>query len=215
MADVTTDTPGLATSPAAVAGSPCWQSIGLASSTTTSPRPYSLVVTTVLVTGGSGTLGRYVVGGLRAAGHRVRVLSRRPDAGTHQGDLNTGAGVAAAVEGADSVVHAASDTHRFGRRDVVQTRTLLELIPPETAHLLYVSIVGIDAIPYGYYRRKLRCEELVSASLVPSTILRATQFHELLAMVFGALERVPSRPSLPNLTSNRWPPGKWPTEWSS
>ena len=181
-----------------------------------SPRPYSLVVTTVLVTGGSGTLGRYVVGGLRAAGHRVRVLSRRPDAGTHQGDLNTGAGVAAAVEGADSVVHAASDTHRFGRRDVVQTRTLLELIPPETAHLLYVSIVGIDAIPYGYYRRKLRCEELVSASLVPSTILaghpvpRAAR-HGVWSSGAGAL----SRPSLPNLTSNRWPPGKWPTEWSS
>ncbi len=102
--------------------------------------------------------------------------------------------MAAAVRGVDSVVHAASDTHHFGRRDVVQTRTLLELIPPETGHFLYVSIVGIDAIPFGYYRRKLRCEDLVSESSVPSTILRATQFHELAAMAFGALERSPVAP---------------------
>lgn len=149
---------------------------------------------TVLVTGGSGTLGRYVVSRLKDGGHDVRVLSRRPDTGTHRGDLATGAGVAAAVRGADSVVHAASDTHHFGRKDVVQTRTLLGLIPPETAHFLYVSIVGIDVIPFGYYRRKLRCEELVSASPVSSTILRATQFHELAAMVFGALERSPVAP---------------------
>jgi uncharacterized protein YbjT (DUF2867 family) len=151
-------------------------------------------VTTVLVTGGSGTLGRYVVSCLKDGGHDVRVLSRRPDAGTHQGDLATGAGVAAAARGVDSVVHAASDTHHFGRRDVVQTRTLLELIPPETGHFLYVSIVGIDAIPFGYYRRKLRCENLVSDSSLPSTILRATQFHELAAMAFGALERSPVAP---------------------
>jgi uncharacterized protein YbjT (DUF2867 family) len=151
-------------------------------------------VTTVLVTGGSGTLGRYVVNRLKDSGHEVRVLSRRPDTGTHQGDLVTGAGVAAAAQGVDSVVHAASDTHHFGRRDVIQTRTLLELIPPETGHFLYVSIVGIDAIPFGYYRRKLRCEELVSDSSVPSTILRATQFHELAAMGFGALERSPIAP---------------------
>ena len=151
-------------------------------------------MTTVLVTGGSGTLGRYVVSRLKDGGHDVRVLSRRPGAGTHQGDLATGAGVAAAVRGVDSVVHAASDTHHFGRRDVVQTRTLLELIPPETGHFLYVSIVGIDAIPFGYYRRKLHCEDLVSDSSVPSTILRATQFHELAAMAFGALERSPIAP---------------------
>lgn len=149
---------------------------------------------TILVTGGSGTLGRYVVSRLKDGGHDVRVLSRRPQTGTHQGDLATGAGVAAATRGVDAVVHAASDTRHFGRRDVVQTSTLLDLIPPETGHLLYVSIVGIDAIPLGYYRRKLRCEELVAASAVPSTILRATQFHELAAMVFGACQRLPIAP---------------------
>ena len=139
-------------------------------------------MTTVLVTGGSGTLGRYVVTRLKDGGHDVRVLSRRPGAGTHQGDLATGAGVAVSLRGVDSVVHAASDTLHFGRRDVVQNRTLLGLIPPETGHFLYVSIVGIDAILFGYYLWKLRCEDSVSDSSVPSTILRATEFHELAAI---------------------------------
>ncbi len=152
------------------------------------------MVATLLVTGGSGTLGRYVVSRLRDGGHDVRVLSRRADGGTHQGDLATGQGVAAATRGVDAVVHAASDTRRFGRSDIVQTRTLLDLLPSQTGHVLYVSIVGIDAIPLGYYRRKRHCEELVSAAKVPSTVVRATQFHELAAMAFGAFERLPVAP---------------------
>ena len=44
----------------------------------------------VLVTGGSGTLGRHLVPILGARGHTVRVLSRRPGAGTHVGDLASG-----------------------------------------------------------------------------------------------------------------------------
>ncbi|MDE3086809.1 MAG: SDR family oxidoreductase [Acidobacteriota bacterium] len=149
---------------------------------------------TVLVTGGSGTLGAHVTGILRGRGHEVRVLSRRPGAGTHQGDLATGDGVRAAADGAELVVHAASDTRRMGRKDLAQTRTLLDALSPATAHLLYVSIVGIDRIPYAYYRRKLACEALVGASAVPSTILRATQFHELIALVLSTVERWPLAP---------------------
>lgn len=148
---------------------------------------------TVLVTGGSGTLGSHVTELLRDRGHDVRVLSRRTGAGTHRGDLATGDGVREAAEGAELVVHAASDTRRFGRRDLDQTRTLLDACSA-ASHLLYVSIVGIDQIPYGYYRRKLACEELIGASAVPSTILRATQFHELIALVLGTVERWPVAP---------------------
>jgi uncharacterized protein YbjT (DUF2867 family) len=149
---------------------------------------------TVLVTGGSGTLGSHVVDLLRGRGHEVRVLSRRQGAGTHVGDLATGQGVDEAVRGAQWIVHAASDTRRFGRRDAAQTRRLLDTAGDGVEHLLYVSIVGIDAIPYAYYRRKLECEELIEASAVPSTILRATQFHELLAMALRPLERWPLAP---------------------
>jgi hypothetical protein len=65
---------------------------------------------TVLITGGTGVQGRYVVGAPRQRGHDVRVLSRRAGAGTHQGDLPTGQGLDEALGGAGLVVHAASDT---------------------------------------------------------------------------------------------------------
>ncbi len=146
----------------------------------------------VLVTGGTGTLGRHLVPLLGERGHEVRVLSRRPGAGTHVGDLSTGAGVAEAAAGAELIVHAASD-RRMGRSDPAGTRNLLAAAGG-CRHLLYISIVGVDAIPYLYYRKKLACEQIIGASPVPSTVLRATQFHELLAAVLGPLSRWPVAP---------------------
>jgi uncharacterized protein YbjT (DUF2867 family) len=143
----------------------------------------------VLVTGGTGTLGRQLVPVLTARGHEVRVLSRRPGGGTHVGDLATGAGVAAAGDGAELIVHAASD-RRLGRSDLAQTRQLLAAASG-CRHLVYISIVGVDLIPFGYYRAKHACEQLVTAAPVPSTILRATQFHELLGQMLHAVERWP------------------------
>lgn len=148
---------------------------------------------TVLVTGGTGALGRLVVARLRARGEDVRVLSRRPGPGIHAGDLSTGAGVAEAARGAPVIVHAASDTQRFGRADAEQTRRLLDAAG-DASHLLYVSIVGIDRIPFRYYRRKLACEGLIASSGVPYTVLRATQFHELIGSLLRAVERLPLAP---------------------
>jgi uncharacterized protein YbjT (DUF2867 family) len=91
------------------------------------------------------------------------------------------------------VVHAASDTHRMGRADERQTPNLLAAAGG-AGHLVYLSIVGIDAIGYSYYRRKLACERMIEAGHVPWTILRATQFHELLAMVLKPLDRLPVAP---------------------
>jgi uncharacterized protein YbjT (DUF2867 family) len=146
----------------------------------------------VLVTGGSGTLGRHLVSILGARGHEVRVLSRRPGGGTHVGDLASGDGVAQAGAGAELVVHAASD-RRMGRTDRQQTANLLDALP-SCRHLVYVSIVGVDVIPYGYYRAKLACEELIGGSATPATVLRATQFHELLATALRATGRLPTAP---------------------
>lgn len=147
----------------------------------------------VLVTGGSGVLGSKVVPLLRERGHDVRVLSRRPGAGTHVGNLYTGEGVAEAARDVELVLHAASDTRRQGRSDLEQTQRLLEATSG-ARHLLYISIVGIDRIPYGYYKRKLACETAIAASQVPHTILRATQFHELLALGLTAAGRLPLAP---------------------
>lgn len=146
----------------------------------------------VLVTGGTGTFGRKLVPILAARGHEVRTLSRRPGGGTHTGDLTTGAGLAQAAAGADVVVHAATDSRvtATGRTDPEQTRRLLAAIG-DCRHLLYISIVGIDAIGYRYYRSKLECERLIAAGPVPSTTLRATQFHELIARALATAARSP------------------------
>ena len=53
-------------------------------------------------------------------------------------------------------------------------------------HLVYISIVGIDRIPYVYYKAKVAAEETIKAGAVPWTILRATQFPELLDRVLRA-----------------------------
>jgi len=58
------------------------------------------------------------------------------------------------------------------------------------------SIVGIDRIPLGYYREKPVAERLVEESGRPWTIQRATQFHDLLAGMFGALAHSPIVPVL-------------------
>jgi uncharacterized protein YbjT (DUF2867 family) len=146
----------------------------------------------VLVTGGSGTLGRHLVSILGARGHEVRVLSRRPEGGTHVGDLATGVGVAEAAAGAELVVHAASDP-RMGRTDLRQTANLLDALP-SCRHLVYPSIVGVDTVAFGYYRAKLNCEELITGSATPATVLRATQFHELLGRALRAAARLPIAP---------------------
>ncbi|MFG1813298.1 SDR family oxidoreductase [Kribbella sp. NPDC049174] len=137
-------------------------------------------MTSILVTGGTGTLGRPTVEHLRAAGHEVRVLSRRSGPGLITGDLNTGTGIAPAVEGVDTIVHLATG---LGRRDVQQARNLLQATPPTTP-VVVMSIVGIDRIPLPYYRAKLEVERLVAESGTPYTILRATQFHDLLDRIF-------------------------------
>lgn len=75
---------------------------------------YTRAMSAILVTGGTGTLGRALVPLLTAAGHQVRVLSRRPQpAGAEPGswvtgDLRRGKGLAAAVAGVNVIVHCAT-----------------------------------------------------------------------------------------------------------
>jgi uncharacterized protein YbjT (DUF2867 family) len=146
-------------------------------------------VTTVLVTGATGTLGRPTVDRLRAAGHDVRALSRRSGPGLVTGDLLTGAGIEAAVTGSGTVVHLATG---YRRKDAVIAQTLLDAARQAgVAHVVLISIVGIDHIPLGYYRDKVEIERLVTESGVPHTILRATQFHTLVEQLLSAQRRLP------------------------
>jgi uncharacterized protein YbjT (DUF2867 family) len=148
----------------------------------------------VLVTGGTGVLGHRVVERLGSEGVWARVFSRSGRPGTIRGDLLTGEGLKTAVEGVDTVIHCASSPFRKARQvDVEGTGRLLAVAAEAgVSHLAYISIVGIDrAQSYPYYRMKLEAERVVEAGPVPYTILRATQFYDLVFMAMRFLERLP------------------------
>lgn len=148
----------------------------------------------ILVTGGTGTLGRAVVDRLPGA----RVLSRRPGPGRVVGDLATGDGLPAALSGVDTVIHCATSLREH---DVTHARHLVAAATGQ--HVVYVSIVGIERIPLPYYRTKLAVEQVLAGSGLPSTVLRATQFHDLLLRFF-TLQRW--SPALFALSGTRFQP---------
>jgi uncharacterized protein YbjT (DUF2867 family) len=148
----------------------------------------------ILVTGGTGVLGRRVVERLGSKGIGARVYSRSGRPGTMRGDLRTGVGLKPAVEGVDTIIHCASSPFRKARQvDVEGTERLLEAAAEAgVSHVAYISIVGIDrAQSYPYYRVKLETERVVEASPIPYTILRATQFYDLVFMAVRFLDRLP------------------------
>jgi uncharacterized protein YbjT (DUF2867 family) len=150
-------------------------------------------MSTILVTGGTGGLGRPTVRKLVVAGHDVRVFSRRPGDGRLVGDLSTGAGLPAALDGVDTVVHLATNR----RKDAPATSTLLERSGAAgVRHFVFISIVGVDDIPYFYYRDKVEIERMIEASGIPFTILRATQFHDFVAGFLRPQRRLPFLVSL-------------------
>ena len=60
-------------------------------------------------------------------------------------------------------------------------------------HFLYISIVGVDQIPFGYYRAKLQGERLIQRqTAVNWSILRATQFHDVVNLYFRTLRWLPA-----------------------
>ncbi|MGW9450598.1 SDR family oxidoreductase [Streptomyces sp. NPDC055632] len=147
-------------------------------------------MTTILVTGGTGTLGRLVAERLREDGAEVRVLSRH--ARPYAVDLREGTGLDAAVEGVDTVVHCAS-TPRGG--DDRAARHLIEASRRAgVRHLVYISIVGVDRVPLGYYRTKLAVEKMIEGSGLGWTVLRTTQFHDLVVEFLRNAARVPVVP---------------------
>jgi uncharacterized protein YbjT (DUF2867 family) len=160
----------------------------------------------ILVTGGTGTLGRLVVARLRDAGCDVRVLSRRhheaaDGIGFVTGDLATGEGIESAVDGAGTIVHCAGSS----KGDEDKARTLVGAASRAgAAHLVYISVVGADRIPiggrvdramFGYFGSKLAAERVVADSGLPFTTLRATQFHDVILTVAQQMAKLPVIPA--------------------
>jgi uncharacterized protein YbjT (DUF2867 family) len=154
----------------------------------------------VLVTGGTGVLGRELVQRLKGAGHTVRVMSRRarqpgerPEVEWAQADVETGQGLAEVVSDVEVIVNALTrPAKRTWQVDVDGTRRLLEHAKQAgVVHFVYISIVGIERVAHPYYRSKLAGEAVVMEAGVPWSILRATQFHTLLDGLLQPLARLP------------------------
>jgi uncharacterized protein YbjT (DUF2867 family) len=157
----------------------------------------------IAVAGGTGVLGSLVVEELARRGHAVRALSRRapgrPVTGAaHRAvDLTTGAGLRDALAGVDAVVDAANRNDRRAADVLVEgTRRLVEAAAAEgVGQIVEISIVGIDEVPLSYYKVKLEQERAVEQGDVPWSIVRATQFHQLLDWLFGSAARFGVVPS--------------------
>lgn len=161
----------------------------------------------VLVTGGRGVLGRRVVRQLKTQGYTVRVMSRK--AGAAEGvewakaDLESGEGLVEAVKDVQAVIHAASNPGnllRVRNADVGGTARLLNTAGAAgVEHFIYISIVGIDRVPYFYYRIKLEAEHLIKNSGLPWSIQRATQFYNFpVDLLFKPAAKLPLMPLLPD-----------------
>jgi uncharacterized protein YbjT (DUF2867 family) len=156
----------------------------------------------VVVTGGTGTLGRRVVARLRESGSDVRVMSRHARASDDPhlefaaSDLTTGAGTDLALEGAEVVIHCAGTNSG----DEVKAQHLVRAAARAgVRHIVYISVVGADRVPvvsgidraaFGYFASKYGGERVIAESGVPWSTLRATQFHDLVYMVAEQLTKL-------------------------
>jgi uncharacterized protein YbjT (DUF2867 family) len=133
----------------------------------------------IVVIGGSGLIGKKLVNNLRERGHEV--VGASPSSGVN---ALTGEGLADALRGAQVVVDVANSPS-FEDKAVLEffETSGRNLLAAEAAagvgHHVALSVVGTDRLlQSGYFRAKMAQEDLIKASKVPYTIVRATQFFE-------------------------------------
>ena len=146
----------------------------------------------IAIVGGTGTVGAEAARELAARGHDVRVLARH--APEYPVDLDDRRGARAPR----SRAWTSSSTPPRARARCSWTARRGCCAPgrrPAWRHHVGVSIVGIDRVGGPYYRAKLDQEAEIRRSGVPWTIVRATQFHTLVARTFAASARLGVVPS--------------------
>jgi uncharacterized protein YbjT (DUF2867 family) len=145
----------------------------------------------IAIAGATGSIGAPVAAELARRGHRVRRLSRRSP--EYPVDLETGAGLASALDGCEVLVDATNGGPREGPARAVLIdggRRLLEAAAGAgIGHHVCISIVGIERVPMPYYEVKVEQEALVADSGLRYSIVRSTQFHTLLDGLFSAAAR--------------------------
>lgn len=138
----------------------------------------------IVVIGGSGLIGAKVVKNLRQRGHEVVPAS--PSSGVN---TLTGEGLAEALAGAQVVVDVANSPS-FEDKAALEffEKSGHNLLAAEAAagvqHHVALSVVGTDRLlASGYFRAKMAQENLIKASKIPYTILRATQFFDFVSAI--------------------------------
>jgi uncharacterized protein YbjT (DUF2867 family) len=133
----------------------------------------------IVVIGGSGLIGSKLVTKLREQGHEAVAAS--PKSGVNS---LTGEGLAEALKGA-SVVVDVSNSPSWEDSAVMKffETSTRNLLVSETAagvrHHVALSVVGSERmLESGYFRAKIAQENLIKASSIPYSIVRATQFFE-------------------------------------
>lgn len=142
----------------------------------------------VLVTGGTGVIGRATINELRSRRHTVRLLSRgaEEDVGAWDygvepfaGDVADAAGIAGAADGCDALVHIVGIVDEdppevtYDRINVGGTRNILdEARRAGVRRVVFISSLGADRGTSGYHRSKLEAERVVESFEGDWTILR-------------------------------------------
>ncbi|WGS21713.1 MULTISPECIES: SDR family oxidoreductase [unclassified Bradyrhizobium] len=135
----------------------------------------------IVVIGGTGLIGTKLADKLLRKGHEV--IRAAPSTGVN---TITGEGLEKALSGAEIVVDVANSPS-FEDNAVLKffETSGRNLLAAEAAakvrHHVALSVVGTDRLQEcGYFRAKLAQEDLIKASGIPYTILRATQFFEFI-----------------------------------
>ncbi len=144
----------------------------------------------IVIIGGTGLIGRPLVGLLREQGHDVVAAS--PSSGI---DALTGKGIADALAGAAVVVDVSNapsfeDEAALSFFRGTTTNIVAAARAAGVRHIVALSVVGTDRLQAsGYFRAKLTQEQLIAACDLPYTIVRATQFFEFLATIADGYTR--------------------------
>lgn len=138
----------------------------------------------IVIIGGSGLIGKKLVNNLRQRGHEAVPAS--PSSGVN---TITGEGLAQALAGAQVVVDVANspsfeDTAVMNFFETSGRNLMAAEAAAGVGHHVALSVVGTDRLrASGYFRAKLAQEIRIMASLIPYTIVRATQFFEFVGSI--------------------------------
>ncbi|MHA7140398.1 NAD(P)H-binding protein [Arthrobacter sp. Bz4] len=164
----------------------------------------------VVVVGGTGLVGHHLVDECVRRGHQTRSVSRhlpahhspRWVAGAEHmaADVTTGEGLTDALAEADVLIDVLDGQFGKGQRALDDGALNLLTAAREAgiARAVVLSIVNCDLAAFSYYRAKVRQEKIYQNSSIPSVVVRATQFHNFLTVVFDGGRKAGVLPVLKN-----------------